>query len=108
MRLKKIDIVKFRNLSNVSFEIPYGKKAIVFSGLNGIGKTTIIDSVMWILCDETIVYGKENSDKKTLIHLFSSRLVLDFYIQVLLVQLNSFHFYRHRHSCIHRRRRFPL
>lgn len=62
MRLKKIDIVKFRNLSNVSFEIPDGKKAIVFSGLNGIGKTTIIDSVMWILCDETLVYGKENSD----------------------------------------------
>ena len=62
MRLKKIDIVKFRNLSNVSFEIPDGKKAIVFSGLNGIGKTTMIDSVMWILCDETIVYGKENSD----------------------------------------------
>ena len=62
MRLKKIDIVKFRNLSNVSFEIPDGKKAIVFSGLNGIGKTTMIDSVMWILCDETLVYGKENSD----------------------------------------------
>lgn len=62
MRLKKIDIVKFRNLSNVSFEIPDGKKAIVFSGLNGIGKTTIIDSVMWLLCDETLVYGKENSD----------------------------------------------
>ena len=62
MRLKKIDIVKFRNLSNVSFEIPEGKKAIVFSGLNGIGKTTIIDSVMWLLCDETLVYGKENSD----------------------------------------------
>lgn len=62
MRLKKIDIVKFRNLSNVSFEIPEGKKAIVFSGLNGIGKTTVIDSVMWLLCDETLVYGKENSD----------------------------------------------
>lgn len=62
MRLKKIDIVKFRNLSNVSFEIPDGKKAIVFSGLNGIGKTTVIDSVMWLLCDETLVYGKENSD----------------------------------------------
>lgn len=62
MRLNKIDIVKFRNLSNVSFEIPDEKKAIVFSGLNGIGKTTIIDSVMWILCDETLVYGKENSD----------------------------------------------
>lgn len=62
MRLKKIDIVKFRNLSNVSFEIPEGKKAIVFSGLNGIGKTTMIDSVMWTLCDETLVYGKENSD----------------------------------------------
>ena len=62
MRLKKIDIVKFRNLSNIHFEIPEGKKAIVFSGLNGIGKTTIIDSVMWLLCDETLVYGKENSD----------------------------------------------
>lgn len=62
MRLKKIDIVKFRNLSNVSFEIPEGKKDIVFSGLNGIGKTTVIDSVMWLLCDETLVYGKENSD----------------------------------------------
>lgn len=62
MRLKKIDIVKFRNLSNVSFEIPEGKKAIVFSGFNGIGKTTMIDCIMWLLCDETIVYGKENSD----------------------------------------------
>jgi len=62
MRLKKIDIVKFRNLSDVHFEIPDGKKAIVFSGLNGIGKTTMIDSIMWLLCDETIVYGKENSD----------------------------------------------
>ena len=62
MRLKKIDIVKFRNLSNIHFEIPEGKKAIVFSGLNGIGKTTIIDSIMWLLCDETLVYGKENSD----------------------------------------------
>lgn len=62
MRLKKINIVKFRNLSNVSFEIPEGKKAIVFSGFNGIGKTTMIDCIMWLLCDETIVYGKENSD----------------------------------------------
>ena len=62
MKLKKIDIVKFRNLSNVSFEIPEGKKAIVFSGLNGIGKTTVIDSVMWLLCDDSLVYGKENSD----------------------------------------------
>lgn len=62
MRLKKIDIVKFRNLSNVHFEIPDGKKAVVFSGYNGIGKTTVIDVVMFVLCDETIVYGKENSD----------------------------------------------
>lgn len=62
MRLKKISIVKFRNLSNVEFEIPDGKKAVVFGGRNGVGKTTMIDSVMWLLCDETIVYGKENSD----------------------------------------------
>ena len=62
MRLKKIDIAKFRNLSNVHFEIPDGKKAVVFSGYNGIGKTTVIDVVMFVLCDETIVYGKENSD----------------------------------------------
>ena len=52
MRLKKIDIAKFRNLSNVHFEIPDGKKAVVFSGYNGIGKTTVIDVVMFVLCDE--------------------------------------------------------
>ena len=62
MRLKKLSIRKFRNLNDVEFDIPDGKKAIVFSGENGIGKTTMIDAVMWCLCDETIVYGKENSD----------------------------------------------
>lgn len=61
MKIKNVEIKRFRNLENVSFDL---KQTNIFSGKNGIGKTTIIDSILWCLCGETIVYGKQDSDNR--------------------------------------------
>jgi len=61
MKIKNIEIKRFRNLENVSFDL---HQTNIFSGKNGIGKTTIIDSILWCLCGETIVYGKQDSDNR--------------------------------------------
>lgn len=62
MQIKKLEIKQFRGLKDISLE--FKDRLVVLSGRNGIGKTTIIDSILWMLTDETIVYGKENADNK--------------------------------------------
>ena len=62
MKIKKIKIDSFRGLKNLEFDLK--NKINVFSGANGLGKSTIIDSIMWVLTDETLVYGKQNSDNR--------------------------------------------
>lgn len=62
MRLNKLEIINFRFVKNLTFEVPNDSKGIIFTGKNGIGKSTIIDSILWLLCDETLVYGGQNSE----------------------------------------------
>lgn len=62
MKIKKITINSFRGIKNVEFEL--NEKLNVFTGANGIGKSTIIDSVMWVLANETLVYGLQDSDNR--------------------------------------------
>lgn len=62
MKITKLDITQFRGLSNVLID-EFGK-VNVFSGKNGIGKTTLIDCIMWMLSDETFTYGVQNEDNK--------------------------------------------
>lgn len=62
MRITEIVIENFRNVSNKTFDLK--PKYNVFVGANGLGKTTLIDSVLWVLCGETIVYGKSDPDNR--------------------------------------------
>ena len=62
MRLKRLEIVKFRGIENKIFEIPQDKNVCAFIGRNGTGKSTSVDAVMWLLCDETFVYGGQNAN----------------------------------------------
>lgn len=62
MKLKKLKIGAFRGIENVEYN--FNDKLNVFSGKNGVGKSTIIDSIMWVLCDETLVYGKQTPDNR--------------------------------------------
>lgn len=62
VRLTKLEIENFRALKNYTLELPLDKKTTVLSGKNGSGKSTIIDAIFWLLCDETLVYGCQNSD----------------------------------------------
>lgn len=62
MKLTKLEIENFRNLKNINLEFSKDKQSIIVCGKNGIGKSTIIDSVLWLLCDETLVYGCQNDD----------------------------------------------
>lgn len=62
MKLVKLEIANFRNLKDFKQEFSNEAKTIVFLGKNGIGKSTILDSIMWLLCDETLVYGCQNDD----------------------------------------------
>lgn len=59
MIIKSLSIKKFRALENVDFVFANGINA--FGGENGIGKTTVLDSILWILCDETLITGQDNS-----------------------------------------------
>ncbi len=62
MIIKSLEISNFRGIKNLHFD--FSKKINVFSGRNGIGKTSVIDSIMWVLCDETLVYEKQNADNR--------------------------------------------
>lgn len=62
MIIKKLTISSFRGIKNVEFD--FDKKINVLSGKNGLGKTTVIDSILWVFTDETLVYGKQNADNR--------------------------------------------
>lgn len=62
MKLKRLEIVKFRGIENIVFEIPQDKNVVAFIGKNGTGKSTSVDSVMWLLTDESFVYGGQNAN----------------------------------------------
>lgn len=62
MKITKLEIERFRNLKNLTLDFPSDKNVILLSGKNGIGKSTILDSIMWLLCDETLIYGGQNDD----------------------------------------------
>lgn len=62
MQIKKLKIEEFRGLKDLEFDFKEGLN--LFSGSNGIGKSTIIDAIMWVLCDETLVYGKQSADNR--------------------------------------------
>lgn len=61
MKIKRVRIINFRNLKNVDVTF---SDYNVFVGANRLGKTSIIDSVMWVLTGETLVYGKTDSDNR--------------------------------------------
>lgn len=67
MKIKNLKINSFRGLENIEFNLD--ESLNVFGGRNRLGKTTIIDSVMWVLCDETLVNGKQDSDNRNMLDL---------------------------------------
>lgn len=62
MKIENLEIKKFRKVENIKINLD--DKLHIFEGKNGIGKTTIIDSILWVLSDETVVYGKQDSDNR--------------------------------------------
>jgi len=62
MKITELNITQFRGISDLFFT-KFGKTN-VFCGKNGIGKSTIIDCIMWMLCDETFTYGLQNDNNK--------------------------------------------
>lgn len=58
--ITNLKITNFRDVH----EVEYDKFGLIneFNGSNGVGKTTIIDAILWLLTDETIVF-KKNKDK---------------------------------------------
>lgn len=62
MKIKEVEIKAFRGIEN--FKISLNDKINVLEGKNGIGKTTIIDSILWVLSDETLIYGKQDADNR--------------------------------------------
>lgn len=67
MKIKKIKINGFRGLKELEFD--FNEELNIFSGQNQLGKTSIIDSIMWVLCDETLVNGKQDSDNRNMLDL---------------------------------------
>lgn len=67
MKIKGLKINSFRGLQNLEFE--NFENINVFCGENQLGKTTVIDSIMWVLCDETLVNGKQDSDNRNMLNL---------------------------------------
>lgn len=60
MYIENLKIEKFRAVENVEFN--FGADNInALGGDNGIGKTSVLDSMLWILSDETLVCGKDNT-----------------------------------------------
>lgn len=62
MKIENLKIENFRGLKDLEFNFKDGLN--LFSGSNGIGKSTVIDAIMWVLCDETLVYGKQSADNR--------------------------------------------
>ena len=62
MKIENLKIENFRGLKDLEFNFKEGLN--LFSGSNGIGKSTVIDAIMWVLCDETLVYGKQSADNR--------------------------------------------
>ena len=58
--IKKIKITNFRNLHNVEYN-SLGKINEI-TGSNGVGKTSVIDAILWVLINETIMF-KDDTDK---------------------------------------------
>lgn len=59
MFIESINITKFRAVENLKFDFKHDINA--FGGENGIGKTSMLDAILWMLSDETIVCGKDNT-----------------------------------------------
>lgn len=57
--IQKLIIKSFRGIENKTFD--FGKVNI-FTGDNTCGKSTCLDSLMWVLCGDTLVYGKSEVD----------------------------------------------
>lgn len=62
MKIKKIIINSFRGLENIEFEL--NGDLNIFKGANKLGKSTIIDSAMWVLCGETLINGVQDQDNR--------------------------------------------
>ena len=62
MKIKKLTINSFRGLKNMEFNLQ--EKLNVFEGKNELGKTSVVDSVLWVLAGDTLVYGKQDSDNR--------------------------------------------
>lgn len=56
--ITNLKIENFRDVHNVE----YDRFGLIneFTGSNGTGKTTIIDCILWLLCDETIIFKNDN------------------------------------------------
>lgn len=59
MYLKELTITRFRGIKDLHLD--FENNINVLDAVNGAGKTTILDSVLWLLADETLVYGGDNS-----------------------------------------------
>lgn len=59
MYLKELKIKKFRGINDLSLDFEKGIN--VLSAKNGVGKTTVLDIVLWLFADETLVYGGDNT-----------------------------------------------
>lgn len=62
MQVVSVKINSFRRLKDFYCDFKDGIN--VFTGKNGLGKTTIIDAIMWLLTDETLVNGKDMAGNK--------------------------------------------
>ena len=58
--IEKLEIKNFKGVENVKLD----KFGIVNSiyGKNNSGKSTILDCMMWLLCDCTLTYGETNNN----------------------------------------------
>ena len=62
MELKKLEIKNFRGLKN--YEIEFNRKVNILEGKNGSGKTTILESILWLFTGETVAFGRNVSRNK--------------------------------------------
>ena len=59
MTIKKVNIYRFKNLSNVEFEL--NNNSVAFSGKNAIGKTNTILAIYWCLTGGLLDGSNDNS-----------------------------------------------
>lgn len=59
MYLQQLVAKKFRGIKDITLNFEKGIN--VLDAKNGVGKTTILDCVLWLLADETLVYGSDNT-----------------------------------------------